>query len=192
MNCVILIEKSVEISEFVAFWRRAYDDSDEKYAEHIKNHPKSEKDIKALYEWKNGGKLSRLKQKSLETKIIPNLNTINSLSNDFKIDKFNTEFKDVSAIWRYFLLHIIRPDKYPMLDQYVMRSYYYLKDGNNDPVIPSKNSEKEDFYIKYLDFFNDIVNDVKSDNPRKDLDEALWAFGKFLKSTYRNILFNNV
>ena len=40
------------------------------------------------------------------------------------------------------------------------------------------------FYFEdYVEFFNELANKNK-DVSRKKLDEALWAFGKFLKTPY--------
>jgi len=190
MKCVKLIQCNVKIEDFVTFWRKAYDDSDEKYKNHINKHPKSEKDIIALYEWKNGGRLSERKRKSLQTKILRKLGIINNLSQDLELDKFFNEFRDVSAIWKLFLLHVIQPESYPMLDQYVMRAYYFLTEGSINKNLTVKEKDKLEFYKRYyLSFFNGLADQVKSKHSRKHVDEALWAFGKFLKSSYTKMIF---
>jgi hypothetical protein len=80
-------------------------------------------------------------------------------------------------------LHIIAPQIYPIFDQHVFRAFRFLL--SNDVVeIPSTNSKKERTYFQdYLPFFNHLAN--ISNMPRKKVDEALWVFGKFLKTDYR-------
>jgi hypothetical protein len=61
------------------------------------------------------------------------------------------------AIWRIFWLHCHRPDAYPIYDQHVHRAMARIN-GWQDPEIPYYNKKK--------------------------VDEALWVYGKFLKTGF--------
>lgn len=185
-----LVVKKSELHEFVDYWKKAYGyPNDDEYNRCMNNKPKIVEDIQRLFVWKNGFKLSKLKQKSLDKNIKPKLELINDLVADFNLQRFKDSFKNISTIWKVFLLHVIRPTEYPMLDQYVIRAYEYIIINESNPEMPQTNKQKEDFYFNYyVDFFNDLASKMSKRSTRKHLDEALWAFGKFLKSDYKYLL----
>ena len=139
-------------------------------------------DIQDLYKWKNGMKLSVLKQKSLDTKIISKLSIINALKYDTNLDieYFKNEFRNISAVWKIFLLHIIQPNKYPIYDQHIHRAFLFIhkEDWSNISNTSINNKAKEQFYFeRYLQFIESHnINDLKK------LDEAFFAFGQFLNT----------
>ncbi len=59
-----------------------------------------------MYTWKNGMNLSANKQESLENKILSKLDIINDFKNHGlpTLDFFLDEFKEVSFVWKIFLL----------------------------------------------------------------------------------------
>ncbi|MFH0831296.1 MAG: hypothetical protein V1886_00295 [archaeon] len=178
-------------SEFIVFWSSLYRDSKESFYIPVIDKQKFDiGDINNLFEWKNGVKLSQKKKQSLNINIINKLEIINKLKHNFNLSTFQEEFGRISAIWKIFLLHIIASDRYPIFDQHVFRSYYFLK-HNEVKEISYKNKEKEEIYFKeYLEFFNSLHNNlINADIPKKKIDEALWVFGRFLKSDYGKILF---
>ena len=83
------------------------------------------------------------------------------------------------AIWRIFWLHCNGPDLYPMFDQHVYRAMKKLVTGRS-AEIPDANRGKAIAYVdEYLPFHASFLHKNK-----KELDEALWAYGKYLKSRY--------
>lgn len=183
MNFFVLTGKTSDAGEFIKFWRQFYTYSnEEKYNDSIGLTNFDKQNLIALFEWKNGSRLSDRKTKSFEEKILSKLEIINTFkkSQDFKLDEFAREFKGVSAIWKSFLLHIIKPKEYPVFDQHVYRAYYYLK-NSLIKELPQENIKKEKIYFEeYLAFFQQIQDGFSL----KETDEALWSFGKFLKSNY--------
>lgn len=176
---------------FVCFWSQYYKDPNEKtYSTAIIKRQFSLNDIEHLFKWKNGMSLSKLKKKSIN-KLQEKLTIVNELKTHFDIEKFNLQFKDLSPIWKIFLLHIISPLKYPMFDQHVCRGYYFIT-CNKAWKKPAENKDKENVYFdQYIDFFNKLSDDIgmsKTISERKKVDEALWEFGKFLKSPYGKIM----
>ena len=93
---------------------------------------------------------------------------------------FNKEFKNLSAVWKIFLLHLINPNTYPIYDQHIHRTFLFIHNENwsnisNDTIT---NKDKEKFYFdRYLPFIQ--ARNIKD---LKQLDEAFFAFGQFLNT----------
>lgn len=181
MKLPTLNYSSANLKDFVLFWSSFYNyPIEDLYASRIDKKQYSKDDLSQLFVWKNGSKLSQKKHKALQ-EIINKLEDINKLKTDFCLDTFKKEFKFVKGlIWKAYLLHLIAPDTYPIFDQHVCRAFYLVY-KNQKKEIPLKNSDKEKVYFdEYVTFFNRLAKE----SDRKKLDEALWAFGKFLKSSY--------
>lgn len=183
------ITKSDDINLFIDFWSRLYTFRNESiYSKTIIKVEFEIQDIQNLFEWKNGMRLSDLKQKSLNDKIIKKLEVINYLKSkdEFELDLFNYEFKSLSAVWKIFLLHIIQPKKFPIYDQHIHRTFLFIhkKEFSNLSNTSIKNKQKEAFYFnEYLPFIDE--NEIKD---LKKLDEAFFAFGQFLNTKdYKNL-----
>ena len=171
--------QSGSLQEFISFWSRLYAYDNAALYDKIHYKVLSEKDIKDLYQWKNGMKLSQAKEKSLNTKIIKKLNIINSLraTAEIDLDYFLKEFKEVSVVWKVFLLHIISPTMYPIYDQHIHRAYRFINNEASDGIKASMNeSVKLKFYFKeYYPFVRQSkIKDLKK------MDEAFFAFGQFI------------
>lgn len=183
------ITQSKDLNDFIRYWSKLYSYSNEKiYSDTIIKNELEEDDIRELFKWKNGMRLSDLKQKSLEKNIISKLAEINNFktANDFDIEAFQSKFNNLSAVWKIFLLHIIKPNLYPIYDQHIHRSFLFIHKEefsiiSNDNI---SNKEKEQFYFeRYLKF----IQANKIDNLKK-LDEAFFAFGQFLNTkNYKNL-----
>ncbi|MEK6759026.1 MAG: hypothetical protein AABY51_04580 [Deltaproteobacteria bacterium] len=186
MNLTKLNHCSVNLKDFVDFWSSCYHDQSEKnYSERINNTTITEEDLRLLFEWKNGGNLSQRKTQTLQ-EITRRIDVINCLKNNFSLDKFLGTFDFVNGvIWKIFLLHIICPDSYPIVDQHVYRAYLFIS-KNQRAEIPNNKRQKEAVYFsEYVPFFNSLSG-PNIDISKKKLDEALWAYGKFLKTPYGN------
>ena len=121
-------QANISLCTFINFWSKLYTFSNEAiYTESINKETFTKTDIQNLYKWKNGMKLSVLKQKSLDTKIKAKLSIINVFKKNDGIDleSFKNEFKNLTAVWKIFLLHIIKPDKYPIYDQHIHRAFLF-------------------------------------------------------------------
>ncbi|MFD2915835.1 hypothetical protein [Psychroserpens luteus] len=184
MKLVTLVNtKNDNLNNFINSWSKLYSFSNEAiYSKSIVKETLTKTDIQNLYKWKNGMKLSVLKQKSLDTKIKVKLTIINTFkkSDSIDIEAFKIEFKKVSAVWKIFLLHIIKPNKYPIYDQHIHRTFLFIhnEDCSNISNTSISNKAKEQFYFeRYLPF-------IESQNIKdlKKLDEAFFAFGQFLNT----------
>lgn len=186
---LIKIENDIYLVTFINSWSKQYSYSNEAlYNNSISKKAFSINDIQNLYIWKNGMKLSELKQKSLDDKIKSKLSIINHFKSNDEIDltAFRKEFKNLSAVWKIFLLHSIKPNVYPIYDQHIHRTFLFIhnEDWSNISNATISNEEKETFYFeRYLIFIQG--NNVKD---LKQLDEAFFAFGQFLNTRNYSIL----
>lgn len=187
---IIQKQRCDSMTEFIGHWRKLYSYFDDnRYKQNIDKNEFTELNLEELFHWKNGMTLkgSGGKEKSLNEKILKRTDIINQYKKFQTIDlnQFNDEFSDLSAVWRIFLLHTIKPNIYPIYDQHIHRTYNYLhnldwKSVNN--TIPNKT--KLDFYYNtYLSYVQNLgVTDLKA------LDEAFFAFGQFLNTRNQKYL----
>lgn len=160
------INKSNDLNSFIETWSKLYSFSNEAiYKNTIFKEQFSKNDIQNLFVWKNGMKLSVLKQKSLNEKIKSKLKIINDFKSDDEINlnAFRKEFKNLNAtVWKIFLLHIIKPNKYPIYDQHIHRTFLFInnEDWSNISNTSITNNDKQEFYFnRYLPFIK--ANDIK-------------------------------
>jgi hypothetical protein len=183
MKLVTLVNtKNENLIDFINSWSKLYSFSNEAiYSNSIGKETFTKTDIQNLYKWKNGMKLSGLKQKSLDTKIKAKLSIINVFkkNNSIDLESFKIEFKKVSAVWKIFLLHIIKPNKYPIYDQHIHRAFLFIHNEDWSNIQNTMNAKvKEQFYFdRYLPFI-----EAKNIKDLKKLDEAFFAFGQFLNT----------
>lgn len=180
MNKYPIIKHVGSVTQFIDCWSKYYNAySDEIYFSHINNDLLSENDIRELFVWKNGMKLSDLKSHSIETKVISKLMVINTLRKTDKLDfdTISANFKDVSAIWKIFLMHIINPAEFPIFDQHVYRAMRYIKTNQIEELRNNDQIKLRIYENEYLVFYRDLSSEI---NDYRKLDKALWAFGKFL------------
>lgn len=178
------------MTEFISHWRNLYSYFDDnRYRMNIDKVEFTPENLEELFHWKNGMTLkgSGGKEKSLNEKILKRTEIINQYKRYQAIDlnQFNDEFSDLSAVWRIFLLHIIKPSIYPIYDQHIHRTYNYLHNLDWQSInntIPNKT--KLDFYYNtYLPYVQNLgVTDLKA------MDEAFFAFGQFLNTRNQKYL----
>ena len=203
----VLVKKETDLTSFIHFWERVYDNlnSNKKYRDNdfywnnigIKGNsliPLKEENIEPLFLWKYGKKLFQN-----EINISTNVkNRINELNEFRKITKLNWNYfedfynqvalkcvKTKAPVISLFIVHIAQPFKYPIIDQHVVRAYKYLSAEDKSHVRPE---EYIKLYKNYIDFFNELS--TKSKLSFRNIDKALWAFGKFLKDKgFKNLIF---
>lgn len=131
-----------------------------------------------LFHWKNGMPLkgSGGKEKSLHQKVLKKISIINDYKRLPNVDlrNFNTDFGDISAVWRIFLLHTIKPHVYPIYDQHIHRTYNYIHNIEWRTINSTLSDKKKlDFYFNtYLPYVKSLdVPDLKA------MDEAFLLLG---------------
>ena len=173
----ILISKETNQIEFVDFWSKQYNYSNEyMYYDNI-GKELTEEQILKLFQWKNGTPLSVLKLKSVrenyldDTTIFPENPSMDFIRKEL--------LKAGGTIWRIFWIHCHYPKQFPIYDQHVHRAMAHIQEWD-DIEIPNSNKKKVDLYLtKYLNFYNEF-----KELPPKKVDEALWSYGKFLTQDY--------
>jgi hypothetical protein len=171
--------------DFVRFWQKLYSGYDEKfYQEHI-GQPLTEDLIEKWFEWKNGKSLSALKKKTIRRYLRPE----ERISHDANADTL-AAFLNLKggAIWRIFWLHLQHPLHFPIYDQHVHRAMaFMLKWPEPNFAIPAHNPTKVRNYLEDFRPFFEVFRpfyDRFDDYDRRQVDRALWSFGRFLKSKY--------
>lgn len=190
-NLYILQKQSCSsMTDFISHWRTLYNYLDDgKYKHNIDLVEFKPTNLIELYHWKNGMtvKGSGGKEKSLQEKILNRIVLINQYKKLSRIDldKFKKDFGDVSAVWRIFLLHTIKPKVYPIYDQHIHRTYNFIHNIEWKSITNTISDKKKlDFYFNtYLPYIQNLdINDLKA------LDEAFFAFGQFLNTRNQKYL----
>jgi len=179
MKLQTLLVNKTSVEEFITFWSAQYDHRlDNLYNNNIILSKLYSEHIHDLFLWKNGMKLSGKKETSLK-KVISNIDVINRLKQNFTQREFEQNFGDMPAIWKIFLLHIITPEDCPIFDQHVYRAYRSIMDLS-DASLPDNKIEKEELYYNQYRPFYQLLRQQASNFSIKVIDEALWAYGRFL------------
>jgi hypothetical protein len=191
------IVNDVDFQEFVTYWTNLYTYypkhqlGNKLYDDNIMKREFSEEDIYALFTWKNGMPLSGKKNETVK-QITQHLNLINRLKSSEQINIHSYLDFINDGVWKIFLLHIIKPEFYPIFDQHTYRAYQYIKTGMI-LEIPKDKTFMMNFYLDvYVPFIHYNVFDNNNAEHRRlkirEIDKALFAFGKFLKSPYVSML----
>ena len=98
--------------------------------------------------------------------------------------RFNL-WSENSLVIPAFVLHVLNPTTYPLFDQHVNRAMFVL--SNRTAQVTQNRSLLVEDWIEYEAFWRHMVNDLYPDgNPSlqdlKKVDEALWSFGRWLKT----------
>ncbi len=171
-----------DVKELIDDWRSKYNYRRPKlYDDNIDKGLDSKRYFQKLFIWKNGRALSKSKQELING-FWKKKKVLLSLRNSSSLDQFQIAFNlsESACIWKTFLLHIVRPDKYPIYDQHVYRAYMFIDTGQIQEI-PASSKQKYDHYLNhYLPWF-DGVRKANPSNTVKQIDEALFAYGKALK-----------
>jgi hypothetical protein len=172
----------VNQDQFVKFWSRWYIYPNEKMYDNNIRHELTKERILELYCWKNGKTLSDKKKRSVLQNFVQRKKELEQIQSDPK--EFLKSFAKGGAIWRIFWLHCWKPDQFPIYDQHVHRAMAFIETGAPEEI-PQYDPKKIDAYIdRYLPFHKQFAQ-----IDRRDVDKALWAFGKFIANREWNNLF---
>ena len=184
----ILSRSSAEdFEQFIKFWSNLYDYPNmEDYTLNIKyaqGEKYKEDNIWKLYRWRGRYSKSESKELTVKDKIIDRIDEINKLKSqkDIDLDQFFEQFDEISAVWAIFLLHILKPLKYPLYDQHIHRAFNYMHKMQYKCISNHlSDSAKIRFYKKYYLPFIHAMMDKYPTLSVKQIDNGLFAFGRLL------------
>ena len=167
-------------TEFIQFWSGVYESNTEKlYTGNIRREL-NEQRILDLFEWKNGSRLSALKEASVRRNFVERRRELQQLQPDQNIEDCLSHFAEGGVIHRIFWLHCWCPDRIPIYDQHVHRAMAFIKSGEPEEI-PANDASKIASYIEnYLPFFA-TFDGIELPPLERVVDRALWTFGRFLK-----------
>ena len=166
--------QKVDSESFIEYWSAQYPLKNEKLYQSNIRKPLTPERIIELFKWKNGGPIAARKLKSITENYIVLPPSPPESKAENQIDFIRMQG---GAIWRIFWLHCCDPDRYPIFDQHVYRAMEYLLKGEVREL-PNSNKAKARLYVEqYLPF-----HAAFGASNGKLLDQALWSFGKHLKS----------
>ena len=183
---------SVEISknsckDFIDYWKEKYRYGNETVYEcHInKDLTKEKASLQRLFVWKNGHRQpSQVKQANINEKINwLNSQSVKSCEKNQVIEKAKMKYlncKRSGAVWNIFFLHCLDQEEWPIYDQHTYRAMMYIKTGE----IPEDEKNDCEKYENYRKKYRCFIKTKFKGCDRRDVDKALFAFGKFLK-TYK-------
>jgi hypothetical protein len=172
---------------FVTFWADLYrDDREALYDNNISVKPFTETVIEELFVWKNGGKLSERKKKSVEENYSSNkehegvkaaigFSEIGVRDVQEFAKKFLTnDFVRGGAIWRIYWLHCCN-QSFPIYDQHVHRAMVYIERAQIEELANCSDERQIELYhTQYIGFHQRLAGD------QRKIDKALNIFGWFL------------
>jgi len=183
--------KIVDAQSFVKFWKQFYDEQYAKeYDEVIASKSWTEEDLEKLFNWKNNmGKKEKKMSKSKKAFVknaSEHLEWLNESRGNVDLTNFLKLFKKAGPIWAITLLHALDPSKYPIFDQHVYRAFLFLSDNTQEDL--KRRIVYDRYQTNYMPFFQKTAGTIEGSGlALKDLDNSLWAFGRFL-SQYPTML----
>jgi len=174
--------KKLDWKEFINFWSQFYNDSrdrDEKlYYPYISNNGLLKDDsLRNLWCWKMGhhfkSKNNQIALKLMEEKKKLFINFRRSKPSLNDLHNFSKKIFRNGIVYSVFLIHICKPEKYPIFDQHVFRSFIFI---TKKEIVKQPTDIKD--YHKYKDFVLSISRKYKID--LRNIDKGLMSFGQFL------------
>jgi hypothetical protein len=161
---------------FIDFWADRYAGYDEKFYDANVGQELTEERVLGLFVWKNGKPLSKRKRESVIRNFISRRDELEQVSPDESASNLLRRFSKGGVIFRIFWLHCWRPVRFPIYDQHVYRAMRFIESGVLDEI-PRNDARKIRTYLDNYISFQSGFDGATS----RQVDKALWAFGKFLK-----------
>lgn len=172
MNLNIPIKTSNTVTEFIKHWSKFYQYKyEDLYKNNIGKTVLTNRERLALFTWKNGGPLSAKK--------------VISVCTNYPLDLRGYAHELLSAshsggpIWNIYYMHLCN-QSWPIFDQHTYRAMEYIMLGEHVELPQNKATVYEIYKTKYIPFFDKMSS--KTLKYDRNLDKALFIFGKFLKS----------
>lgn len=170
----------VSLSEFISFWDQLYSGYDEAFYQENIGQPLTEERIQKWFAWKNGRSLSKKKIQAVSRYGAPEERIDANADSEALFAFLN---RPGGTIWRIFWLHLQHPSQFPIYDQHVHRAMAALCEWPKLEISAVNKTKVRTYLEDYRPFFARF----QDHNPRQ-VDRALWSFGRFLASAYGKLL----
>jgi hypothetical protein len=176
------MNKKLTWQKFIDFWKQFYDDRqhpDEKFYFPYINDLSEGDFLDKLWRWKMGLHFKNKSNQKVLNLIKENTETIRNFRKSEptfnELYEFSEKIFKSGIVYRIFLVHICKPNDYPIFDQHVFRAFNFLVTGK----ITNMPTNIKD-YLNYKKFVLKIHRQY--DLNLRDIDRALMAFGQFLNN----------
>jgi len=160
---------------FVGFWAGLYQyPEEEKYLNNIDG-PHTHETLRELFEWEMGKRFLRTQFPNVKCNFIDRMKEARYLPEDISAADFLDQFPLGGPIYRIFWIHCWQPNRFPIYDQHVHRAMTYLEDGKPEEL--KSHNALRSYLRRYLPFHQQFKG-----LDQRQVDRALWTFGKHLKS----------
>jgi hypothetical protein len=179
MKLEIFASQSASQVGFVDFWAKQYRYGLERLYNDNIGKPLNEARIWNLFKWKNGNeKIAENKKTSIRKVYLAELHNLPSLTSAEDGKMYLRKLKG-GAIWNIFWLHCLNHAIFPIFDQHTYRAMALIL-SLKPSELPVDNKTKTTIYFdQYIPFLRKF--DAIDEKKWKTLDEALFAYGRFLK-----------
>ncbi|MGA9851714.1 MAG: hypothetical protein WBR15_02135 [Gammaproteobacteria bacterium] len=168
---------TANIHQFVEFWSPRYRYPEENLYEENIGRELTQRRILDLYRWKNGTRLSARKRDSVLHNFVRRRRELAHLELTEYVNVLLRDiFTDGGAIWRIFWLHCWQSLRFPIYDQHVHRAMTFIQTGVAMEISNYDPRTINSYITSYMPFHATFAG-----IDGRDVDKALWAFGKFIK-----------
>jgi hypothetical protein len=174
----ILDFSQVTPRDFVRFWQPLYTysaDDEGFYRENIGKELTPDR-IKKWFAWKNTMPLSARKEQTVLRHFSPE----ERIGHDADVATLLAFLnRPGGVIWRTFWLHLLHSEHFPIYDQHVHRAMAFMLNWPKLEIPVHGRTKARNYLEFYRPFFARF-----GDCDHRQVDQALWSFGIFLKSKY--------
>ena len=174
MQLIIYEPRKADRKAFVEFWAARYTGYDDEFYDANVGQDLTESRILEWFIWKNGTPLSEAKRQSVLRNFVARRGELDLALNETAAQLL-ARFSEGGAIWRIFWLHCCQPARFPIYDQHVHRAMGFIQSGVPEEI-PERDPQKIRAYLDLYMAFHAQFDGI----PFRQVDKALWAFGKFL------------
>ncbi len=132
-----------------------------------------------LFKWKINSRFFEHHLPKLRETFFNRIDEACNLPIDVTPNNFLQRFPLGGAIYRIFWMHCWFPQRFPIFDQHVYRAMMFIQKGKRLELENLSDSERVASYIRNYIAFHSLF----SDSEPRNVDRALWAFGKFIKGS---------
>jgi hypothetical protein len=183
------MKRKLNWREFIKFWSQFYDDSkhpDEEFYYPYINDLSKKDSLNKLWLWKMDCRFYRIHHRKVvlinkSKDIIINFRNFKPRFED--LCNFSRKIFSTGIVYQVFLMHICRPEEYPIFDQHVFRAFIFL---TRKKIVDIPKDIQD--YLNYRKFVFQIQKKYKI--KLRDIDKALMAFGQFLNNPQKFLKIN--